>query len=191
MRRDDGEVLGRWRGGFDGLQSLFDDMWVADIMLPEEGLEGRLTGALCLFERRPAAEEVAEQHGVFFLKPLQGIGIILAVLCNTMAMSVRERRREHATLRVLGFGPVRIVGLILGESLAIAVLGGILGVLLSYPAAAVFAAEVGTLFPVFEVSDETAGLAIGCAAAVGVLAALLAAPQAVRVPIVVGLRGMG
>ena len=40
-------------------------------------------------------------------------------------------------------------------------------------------------------SDETAGLAIGCAAAVGVLAALLAAPQAVRVPIVVGLRGMG
>ena len=119
------------------------------------------------------------------------IGIILAVLCNTLAMSVRERRREHATLRVLGFGPVRIVGLILGESLAIALLGGVLGVLLSYPAAVVFAAEVGTLFPVFEVSDETAGLAIGCAAAVGVLAALLAAPQAVRVPIVVGLRGMG
>ncbi|MCA1853447.1 MAG: FtsX-like permease family protein [Beggiatoa sp.] len=119
------------------------------------------------------------------------IGIILAVLCNTMAMSVRERRREHATLRALGFGPVRIVGLILGESLAVALLGGVLGVLLSYPAAEVFAAQVGTLFPVFEVSDETAGLAIGCVAAVGVLAALLAAPQAVRVPIVVGLRGMG
>ncbi|MGH8588588.1 MAG: FtsX-like permease family protein, partial [Gammaproteobacteria bacterium] len=119
------------------------------------------------------------------------IGIILAVLCNTMAMSVRERRREHATLRALGFGPVRIVGLILGESLAIALLGGVLGVLSSYPAAAVFAAEVGTLFPVFEVSDETAGLAVGCAAAVGVLAALLAAPQAVRVSIVIGLRGMG
>ena len=119
------------------------------------------------------------------------IGIILAVLCNTMAMSVRERGREYATLRALGFGPVRIVGLILGESLAIALLGGVLGVLFCYPAAAVFAAEVGTLFPVFEVSDETAGLAIGCAAAVGVLAALLAAPQAVRVPIVVGLRGMG
>ena len=119
------------------------------------------------------------------------IGIILAVLCNTMAMSVRERGREYATLRALGFGPVRIVGLILGESLAIALLGGVLGVLFCYPAAAVFAAEVGTLFPVFEVSDETAGLAIGCAVAVGVLAALLAAPQAVRVPIVVGLRGMG
>ena len=131
-------------------------------MLPEEGLEGRRTGML--FERWPAAEEIAEQHGVLFLKPLQGIGIILAVLCNTMAMSVRERRREQATLRVLGFGPVRIVGLILGESLAIVLLGGVLGVLFCYPAAAVFAAEVGTLFPVFEVSDETAGLAIGCAA---------------------------
>jgi putative ABC transport system permease protein len=85
-----------------------------------------------------------------------------------MAMSVRERGREHATLRVLGFGPVRIVGLILGESLAIVLLGGVLGVLSCYPAAAVFAAEVGTLFPVFEVSDETAGLAVGCAGAVGV-----------------------
>ena len=90
------------------------------------------------------------------------IGIILAVLCNTMAMSVRERRREHATLHVLGFGSARIVGLILGESLAIALLGEILGVLLSYPAAAV-----------------------------GVLAALFAAPQAVRVPVIVGLREMG
>ncbi|MGH8565904.1 MAG: FtsX-like permease family protein [Gammaproteobacteria bacterium] len=69
-------------------------------------------------------------------------------------MSVRERRREHATLRALGFGPVRIVGLILGESLAIALLGGVRGVLFCYPAAAVFAAEVGTLFPVFEVSER-------------------------------------
>ena len=43
------------------------------------------------------------------------IGIILAVLCNTMAMSVRERGREYATLRALGFGPVRIAGLILGS----------------------------------------------------------------------------
>ena len=76
------------------------------------------------------------------------IGIILAVLCNTMAMSVRERGREYATLRALGFGPVRIVGLILGQSLAIALLGGVLGVLFCYPAAAVSAAEVGTLFPV-------------------------------------------
>ncbi len=118
------------------------------------------------------------------------IAIILAVLCNTMVMSVRERRREHATLRVLGFGPGRIAGLILGESLAIALLGGALGVLSSYPAAAVFAAEVGTLFPVFEVSEETAWLAMGCAAAVGVLAALFAAGQAMRVPIVVGLRGL-
>jgi putative ABC transport system permease protein len=119
------------------------------------------------------------------------IGIILAVLANTMAMSVRERRREYATLRALGFGPARIVGLILGESLAIALSGGALGVALCYPAAEVFAAQVGTLFPMFEVSAETVWLAIGSAATVGVLAALLAAGQAVRAPIVTGLRGMG
>ncbi|MCA1852042.1 MAG: hypothetical protein LC647_06530, partial [Beggiatoa sp.] len=72
MRRDDGDVLGQWGGGFDGLQSLLDDIWVAHIVFPEEGLEGRPTGVLCLFKRRPAAEEVAEHHGVFVLKPLQG-----------------------------------------------------------------------------------------------------------------------
>jgi hypothetical protein len=74
MRRDDGDVLGQWRGGFDGLQSLFDEMWVADVVFPEEGLEGRPTGVLCLFERRPAAEKVAEHRGVFVLKPLKRLG---------------------------------------------------------------------------------------------------------------------
>ena len=48
------------------------------------------------------------------VQSVSALVIILAVLCNTMAMSVRERGREYATLRALGFGPVRIVGLILG-----------------------------------------------------------------------------
>ena len=77
MRRDDGEVVGQWGGGFDGLQSLFDDLWVAHIVFSEESLEGRPTGVLCLFERRPAAEEVAEHHGVFVLRPLHGLGKVL------------------------------------------------------------------------------------------------------------------
>ena len=55
-------------------KSLLDDMRVAHIVFAEEDLEGRPTGVLCLFERRPAAEEVAEHHGVFVLKPLHGFG---------------------------------------------------------------------------------------------------------------------
>jgi putative ABC transport system permease protein len=45
-------------------------------------------------------------------------------------MSVRERRREVGIMRVIGFKRRRIVRLLLGESLAIALLGGILGYVL-------------------------------------------------------------
>ena len=57
------------------------------------------------------------------------IGIILAlILYNTIAMSVRERAHEYGVLRAIGFPPGHILGFILGESLLIAALGGLVGV---------------------------------------------------------------
>jgi putative ABC transport system permease protein len=50
---------------------------------------------------------------------------------------------------------------------------------------------MGTLFPVFEVSNETVGLQVACAVAVGLIAALLPARRAARVRIVEGLRAIG
>ena len=55
------------------------------------------------------------------------IFIIMAVMANTMAMSARERLSEYATLKALGFKPWSVGGLIVGESLAIALVGGALG----------------------------------------------------------------
>jgi len=55
---------------------------------------------------------------------------ILLVAGNTMAMTVRERVREVGVLKTLGFTPARIVAILLGESLAIALAGGALGYLL-------------------------------------------------------------
>ncbi|HLI34019.1 MAG TPA: ABC transporter permease [Terriglobia bacterium] len=52
---------------------------------------------------------------------------ILLVAGNTMAMSIRERTGEVAVLKTLGFRRNMILTLLLGESLAIALLGGILG----------------------------------------------------------------
>lgn len=48
-------------------------------------------------------------------------------LLNTMAMSVFERTREIGILRALGWKPKRVIGLILGESLAMGLAGAILG----------------------------------------------------------------
>ncbi|MBX3666082.1 MAG: FtsX-like permease family protein [Burkholderiales bacterium] len=119
------------------------------------------------------------------------IFIILAVMANTMAMTARERMAEYATLKALGFGPGFLGGLIFGESLAIAAAGAVLGVGLTFPVADWFARQMGTLFPVFEVSASTVRLQIACAAAVGVAAAVLPALRAARVRIVDGLRAVG
>lgn len=52
---------------------------------------------------------------------------ILLVVGNTMAMSIRERTNEVAVLKTLGFRRNRVLLILLGESLAIALLGGIFG----------------------------------------------------------------
>jgi putative ABC transport system permease protein len=63
------------------------------------------------------------------------------VATNTAAMSVRERWREIAIMRAIGFERRGIVGLLVGESLAIALVGGILGCLAAY--ATLCTADIG------------------------------------------------
>src|SRR5208283_757939 len=55
----------------------------------------------------------------------------LLVCANTMAMSIRERTREVAVLRTLGFTRGNILKLLLSESIAISVMGGLIGVALA------------------------------------------------------------
>ncbi|HEY6895846.1 MAG TPA: FtsX-like permease family protein [Rhodocyclaceae bacterium] len=118
------------------------------------------------------------------------IFIIMAVMANTMAMTARERTAEYATLKALGFSPSFVAGLVLAESLTIALIGGAIGIALTYPVAQGFAQAVGTLFPVFRVAPHTVLLQLACALLVGLLAAWLPARRAARVPIVEGLRSV-
>jgi putative ABC transport system permease protein len=108
-----------------------------------------------------------------------------------MAMTARERMAEYATLKALGFGPGFVVALILGEAIMITLIGGGLGILLTFPMAAGFKALLGTLFPVFNVASDTVVLQAVCALTVGVLAGLLPSIRASRVKIVDGLRYIG
>ena len=50
--------------------------------------------------------------------------IILAVVANTMGMSVRERIGEYAVFKTLGFRAWQITLLIIGESMVITLLAG-------------------------------------------------------------------
>ena len=117
--------------------------------------------------------------------------IIMAVMANTIAMTARERTSEYATLKALGFSPGFIGWLILGESLFIALVGGVIGVAITFPIASWFGKAMGTLFPIFFVSHQTVLFQFGAALLIGLVAAGLPAWNASRIRIVDGLRHVG
>jgi putative ABC transport system permease protein len=120
------------------------------------------------------------------------IVIIMAVMANTMAMSTRERIREYATLKALGFGPGRVVALIAGESLLISLGAGVAGILAAFPIVnRVVADLLGNLFPVFMLSGRTIWMALTAALAVGLAAAVFPAFKAATVSVSDGLRSLG
>jgi len=119
------------------------------------------------------------------------IGIVLLVLANTILMAVRERRREYAVLKTLGFEGRHIAAFILGESLVVGIAGGLLGVALTFPVVRMFGLELPTFFPVIRVEPVTIALAIGVAAVAAVAAGAFPASRAIRTSIVDGLRTVG
>ena len=95
-------------------------------------------------------------------------------MANTMAMTARERLAEYATLKALGFGPGYVARLIFGESLAIALVGGRARHRADVPGRRTGSAtQMGTLFPVFEVSAGTVALQVGAARSWSAIAAAL------------------
>jgi putative ABC transport system permease protein len=119
------------------------------------------------------------------------IGIILLVLANTIVMAARERTREYAVLKTIGFSRRHIVGLIGGESLMLACLGGGCGLALTFPIARGFAKAFPTFFPIFNVEPITIILAILVALVAAVIAASFPTVRALRMSIAEGLRTIG
>ncbi len=123
------------------------------------------------------------------------IAIILLVLANTMAMTARERISEYAVLKTLGFRPRHLIGLIFGESVAIAASGGFLGLILTLGMIQSFGKlitqNLGSFLPVFEISSTTILFSIVAAMTVGIVAAVFPTVQAVRMRITDGLRYVG
>ncbi|MBI4962011.1 MAG: FtsX-like permease family protein [Desulfomonile tiedjei] len=119
------------------------------------------------------------------------IGIILMVLANTMAMTARERSGEYAVLKTLGFEKGFVFALIAGESLAIAIIGGIAGAILSFPGAMIFRKQMESFLPVFEIEPSTIALMVVVSFIVGLVAAIPPAVKASQMSIADGLRHIG
>ncbi|RJP65418.1 MAG: ABC transporter permease [Ignavibacteriales bacterium] len=120
------------------------------------------------------------------------IGIILLVLGNTMIMAARERTREYAVFKTLGFNAKHLTGLIFGESLFISALGAGVGLLLTFPIVSFFEQNIPKgFFPVFQIEPITIILAASSALLIGVLASIFPIQRALTTKIVDGFRHVG
>lgn len=109
---------------------------------------------------------------------------ILLIVGNTMALAVRERTGELAVMKTLGFESGGLFAMVLAESLLLAVIGGILGVLGAEGIIAVVANAPVPQFLKNMTVDRTIWLqAFGLMAGLGFLTGIIPAWQALRVNI--------
>jgi len=117
---------------------------------------------------------------------------ILLVSANTMAMSIRERTREVALLKTLGFTRQTILSLFVSEAVTLALIGGILGSMAGMVLGGGAAKAMGGFFgDALRVQPATLLAAWGVAALVGFLSAIVPSYHASKIGIVEGLRHIG
>ncbi|HEX3358052.1 MAG TPA: FtsX-like permease family protein, partial [Tepidisphaeraceae bacterium] len=150
----------------------------------------------------PTRTESEKEFGRSFLAFLGNIKLFLAAVCaavtftillvsaNTVAMAVRERTRETAILRTLGFTPLEILQMIVGESIVISMMGGLAGLALGWLLAKGLAAGGGA-FGFQGLKWQAAAGVLVMAILVGFLASLIPALIASRKNVVESLRFTG
>jgi putative ABC transport system permease protein len=111
---------------------------------------------------------------------------ILMIVGNTLMMSVRERTREIGVLKSLGFPPNRILRLILGEAILLALAGGLSGLWLAALFMLSVHDSVGDLVPQKISPDVTlAGFALMLG--FGIVTGLIPALNAMRLGVAAAL----
>ena len=109
------------------------------------------------------------------------------VAASTMAQSGRERTSELAVLKTLGFEDRAILALVLAESLAIALAGGLLGLGLAWLIVQ-GGDPTGGLLPIFILPARDLALGVGLMVAMGLIAGAMPALGAMRLRITDALR---
>jgi len=117
----------------------------------------------------------------------------LLVAGNTMAMSIRERTREVAVMKALGFTRGKVLGLFVSEGVSLALAGGIVGALGAYGLVFLLAHApgLGLFFVGLKLTVPTFAVALIVAASVGFVSTFIPSYGASRTNIVDGLRHIG
>ena len=152
---------------------------------------------------QPTKSESEKAFGLEFVAMLGNVKAFILMICsavvfatllvsaNTMAMSIRERTREVAVLKTLGFTRQSVLGLFVSESVALAVAGGAIGVGLAY----LLIYSVGkSPYMSFYHMKVTLGMwaaAMFISGLVGLVSSLVPSYHASQINIVDGLRHIG
>jgi len=135
-----------------------------------------------------------QNFGVF-IAGMMALGALFGAL-NTMYSAVAARTREIATLRALGFGSGPVILSVMFESLALALIGGIVGAAAAYfafdgyKAATINWQTFSQIAFAFAVTPQLLVSAIMWAVIIGLFGGLFPAIRAVRMPIAAALREM-
>ena len=135
-----------------------------------------------------------QQFNKAFIEQIGSIGLIiqsvllasfftiLMIVGNTMVLAVRERTREIAVLKTLGFSATRIFKMVMGESLILSCLGGVLGLIAAYFLVAAISkiSQVKSMLPNLVVTNEVVIEAIFYIILLGVLTGFLPAYRAMK-----------
>jgi putative ABC transport system permease protein len=112
---------------------------------------------------------------------------ILMIVGNTMALSIRERTREIGVLKTLGFSGPRILTMVLGESVLLALLGGIPGLAIAAGIAMALRNSLSNVAPAFAVSPTIILQGLALMIALGLITGIIPALNAMRLKIATAL----
>jgi len=112
---------------------------------------------------------------------------IIMIVGNTMALSIRERTREIAVLKTLGFSGCRILCLVIGETVLLALLGGLPGIALAALATSMVRGGFAGVAPAMAVTPGITLIGLGLMVGLGLLTGIIPAVSAMRLKIVTAL----
>jgi putative ABC transport system permease protein len=133
------------------------------------------------------AKQVGDIGAIMVAITIAVLFTMILVAANTMAQSVRERTSEVGVLKTLGFSNTSILALVLSESVLIAVIGGGLGLLVSW----LFVRQgdpTGGMLPIFMLPTRDVAMGAVLIVGLGILAGILPAMNAMNLKITDALR---
>jgi len=152
---------------------------------------------------QPTKSESEKAFGLEFVAMLGNVKAFILMICsavvfatllvsaNTMAMSIRERTREVAVLKTLGFTRQSVLGLFVSEAVALAAAGGVIGVGLAYLLIYAISHSPYMSFYNMKVTPGMWAAALFISGLVGLVSSLIPSYHASQVNIVDGLRHIG